>query len=88
QAAAMADGQAAATADGQAAGGDTGEPEYGLLVDLIQKLAGEEVAAAPVAFSTRVLRKAVWASVWAGDPYLESLLTEWARSPGSSASAG
>ncbi|HEY8497379.1 MAG TPA: hypothetical protein VIK98_10165 [Limnochordales bacterium] len=88
RAANVSDGRAAGVSDGRAAGGDTGEPEYGVLVDLIRTLAGEDVAAAPVAFSAKALRKAVWASVRASDPYLEFLLGEWARSPGSSASAG
>ncbi|OUN01097.1 MAG: hypothetical protein BAA04_13525 [Firmicutes bacterium ZCTH02-B6] len=72
----------------QAGGEGSGEPEYGLLVELIRTLGAEEVAAPPIALSCTALRQAVWASVWENDPYLESLLKEWARSPGSAASAG
>src|SRR5690606_4352038 len=52
--------------------------------------AGREHAreAAPGALSARALIRAVWASVRAGDAYLECLVKEWVRRPGSAASPG
>ncbi|HLT57952.1 MAG TPA: hypothetical protein VKZ69_04170 [Limnochordales bacterium] len=76
-----------AAAGGEASG--EAEIEYGLLAALLDE-AGREHAreAAPGAFSARALIRAVWASVRAGDAYLEFLVKEWVRRPGSAASPG